>query len=120
MSLAFLADECVDQQIVERLRQDGHHVAYVPEMVPGISDDAVLQGANEKQALLLTADKDFGELIFRQGKMAAGVVLIRLAGLSPTTKAEIVAQAILEHGGALFGSFCVIAPGSLRIRSESI
>jgi hypothetical protein len=41
------ADESVDRQIVERLRQDGHRVTYVAEMEPGISDETVLQRANE-------------------------------------------------------------------------
>ena len=58
MNLTFVADECVDRQIVERLRTAGHEVAYVAEMAPGVSDDEILRDANDKQALLLTADKD--------------------------------------------------------------
>jgi len=61
-----LADEGVDRQIVARLRRDGHNVRYVAEMSPGIPDEAVLDAANRGEALLLTADKDFGELVFRQ------------------------------------------------------
>jgi len=63
----FLADEGVDRQIVDRLRQDGHVVLYVAEMERGISDDVVLDLANREGALLLTADKDFGEMVFRLG-----------------------------------------------------
>ena len=77
-----LIDESVDRQIVEELRRDGHNVAYVAEMDPGISDDAVLSVANNMTALLVTADKDFGELVFRRRQINAGVLLIRLAGLS--------------------------------------
>lgn len=51
----FLADESVDRQIVMRLRQEGHHVAYVAEMEPGIDDEIVLKKAFEKQAVLLKA-----------------------------------------------------------------
>jgi predicted nuclease of predicted toxin-antitoxin system len=64
----FLADECVDRQIVERLRRERHEVLYFVEMEPGISDDEVRNLANLEKSILLTADKDFGELIFRQGK----------------------------------------------------
>ena len=60
-----LADESIDLQIVDRLRQDGHLVHYIAEMEPGISDDVVLDLANQDTAVLLTADKDFGELVFR-------------------------------------------------------
>jgi predicted nuclease of predicted toxin-antitoxin system len=111
----FVANESVDRQIVDRLRQDGHLIWYVAEMQPGISDDAVLDLANEEAALLLTADKDFGELVFRQRRLVHGVVLIRLAGLSPMGKAEVVASAVSEHVGELPHAFAVIARGVVRI-----
>ncbi len=114
----FLADENVDRQIADRLRLMGHNVEYVAEKDAGISDDEVLEMANEKTALLLTADKDFGELVFRQRRVTSGVVLIRLAGLSPTRKAEIVVSAIMKHGTELMHSFSVITPGAVRIRHE--
>ena len=60
-----VADEGVERQIVEQLRQNGHTVIYVAELAPSISDDQVLQQANERQAILVTVDKDFGELVFR-------------------------------------------------------
>ncbi len=85
-----MADENVDRQIVERLRQDGHEVWYVAEMDPGVSDQEVLTFANNEQAVLLTADKDFGELVYRQELVNPGVILLRLAGLSPDVKAELV------------------------------
>jgi predicted nuclease of predicted toxin-antitoxin system len=112
----FLADENVDKHIVERLRNDGHIVLYVIEMEPSISDDEVIQRANQEAALLLTADKDFGELVFRQGRVVYGVVLIRLAGLSPQHKAEVVAIAVQEHADELAQNFTVITPGAVRIR----
>lgn len=82
----FLADEGVDRQIVERLRQTGHQVLYVAEFEPGTSDEAILSQANDLHAPLLTADKDFGELVHRQGLIHAGVILIRLASLSSEVK----------------------------------
>ena len=75
------ADEGVDRPVVERLRQDDHDVMYVAELAPSIPDEEVLREANGRSAVLVTADKDFGELVFRQGAMHSGVVLLRLAGL---------------------------------------
>ena len=112
----FLADESVDRNIVGSLRQNGYSVWYVAEMEPGISDDAVLNLANQEARLLLTADKDFGELVFRQHRLGVGVLLIRLAGLSPTRKAEIVVSTINQHIAELPHGFAVIAPGVFRIR----
>jgi len=93
-----LADEGVDRPIVERLRQSGHQVWYVAEMEPGISDNVILDLANREGAVLLTADKDFGELVFRQGRMTRGIILVRLAGISPVRKAEIVVSALVSLG----------------------
>jgi predicted nuclease of predicted toxin-antitoxin system len=114
----FLADESVDRQIVDRLRQESHVVLYVAEMEPGISDETVLNRANQEEAILLTADKDFGELVFRQDFSTAGVVLIRLAGLSAENKAEIVVSAISEHNSELSQAFAVITPVAVRIRRK--
>ena len=85
-----VADEGVDRPVVERLRQDGHDVVYVAELSPSVADEEVLQQANARRAVLLTADKDFGQLVFRQGLVHSGVVLLRLAGLANATKAVSV------------------------------
>ncbi len=111
-----LADESVDRQTVERLRQEGHEVLYIAEMEPGVTDEVVLATANERGALLLTADKDFGELIFRQRLVSSGVVLVRLAGLPTETRASLVADAVRSHEGELLRAFSVISPGMVRIR----
>jgi predicted nuclease of predicted toxin-antitoxin system len=113
-----LADESVDRQIVERLRQDGHEVLYVAEMEPGIPDDVVLERANEKSALLVTADKDFGELVFRDKRLTTdGVILLRLAGLPAERKAGIISDAFREQGAEFKNHFSVISSGRIRIRS---
>lgn len=67
-------------------------------------------------ALLITADRDFGELVFRLGRIHAGVVLIRLAGLSLEAKASTVSRVFANRGDELLYAFSVISPGSVRIR----
>ena len=114
--MKFLADESVDRQIVDHLRSDGHFVWYIAEMKRGISDDAVLDMANRKKALLLTADKDFGEIVFRQHRFTVGVVLIRLEGLSLTSKVKIVSSTVNKHRKELTHAFAVITAGGIRIR----
>jgi predicted nuclease of predicted toxin-antitoxin system len=116
----FLADEGVDFPVVQRLRSDGHEVLYVAEMDPGISDEKVLAVANERNTLLLTADKDFGELVYRLHRISAGVLLMRLAGLSPASKAELVSSVVRGHGGQLMYTFTVITPGMVRVRPRVI
>ena len=114
--MIFLADECVDQPIAQRLRQDGHEVVCISETEPSTPDDAVLSHANARRAVLITGDKDFGELVFRDGRAAYGVLLVRLAGLSPRTKAAIVSAAVRDRGREMPRAFTVVSPGLIRIR----
>lgn len=78
-----------------------------------------LRWPNTKNALLLTADKDFGELVFRQKRIHAGVVLIRLAGLSAEIKADAVSAAFREHSDGMSKAFTVNSPGFIRIRKAA-
>ena len=101
------------------LRTDCHATVYIAELSPSVTDDQVLDEANARSALLVTADKDFGELVYRLGRIHTGIVLIRLAGLSTSAKADIVSELFRDHAAELTGAFCVIAPGSIRIRQIS-
>jgi predicted nuclease of predicted toxin-antitoxin system len=114
--LKLLADEGVDAAIVARLRSDGHDVVYVAELSPGITDDAVLELANFDERILVTADKDFGDLVFRLRRVAFGILLVRLPGLPSARKADSVAQVIGEHGEEMPGAFTVLSAGLVRIR----
>ena len=61
-----VADEGVDKSIVDTLRSAGFRVTYFAEVGAGTSDADILAAANQTQTLLLTCDKDFGELVYRQ------------------------------------------------------
>lgn len=101
---------------MQALRDEGLEVLYVAEVSPSIADEEVLERANDLGALLMTEDKDFGELVFRQGRLHAGVVLLRLAGLPGATKAGLVAQVFREREAELSRAFSVISAGQVRIR----
>ena len=116
MELSLVADECIDREIVEALRAAGHMVQYVAELAPSISDVEVLRLATEADALLLTADKDFGELVFRQRQLHSGVLLLRLAGQAQPYKAQTAVKVIQEYGDELLGAFSVLEAGRLRVR----
>lgn len=111
-----VVDESVDNLIVDALRRDGHNVLYISEFAPSIDDDTVLDLANQHDALLLTEDKDFGELVFRNKRIHTGIVLIRLSGLSPQAKMHSVSTAFENQGAELRNAFSVISPGRVRIR----
>lgn len=118
--MKFLADENIDYQIVEHLRQEDHSVLYVAELNPGISDTEVLGLANKENAILITSDSDFGELVFRQRRLTSGVIYIRLGNLSSEQKANIIVSAINQHGEEFLNSFVVISSNSIRIRKSIV
>ena len=87
MAVDLVAAENVDAPIVAALRVAGHNVVYVRVLAPGIDVARVLEIANSHDALVLTSDKDFGELVFRQGLIRAGVLLYSLAGIAARSMA---------------------------------
>ena len=93
-------------------------MTYVAEQSPGIDDEGVLQAASEGARVLVTADKDFGELVFRQGRVHNGVVLVRLHGIDAMEKGRMTVAALAEHGSELEQSFAVLEKGRIRIRKR--
>ena len=91
-----------------------------PNSTHGIDDDAVLLKSRSSNAVLVTADKDFGELVFRQRLLHSGVVLIRLAGLEAETKAKLVAAAFEQHADELKLGFAVLSRRALRLRKRRV
>ena len=116
--MKLLADESVDAPIVAQLRQDGHEVASIAEESPGLKDEAVLDRAYRDGIVCLTADKDFGELVYRQRLPHAGVLLLRLTGLSELAKCEIVSRIVTEHTEELANGFSVLTGNDLRMRRD--
>jgi len=111
-----LADEGIDKPIVDALRNNGFDVIYILETNRGADDEVILAMANADKRLLLTQDKDFGELVFRLKNAHYGVILIRLEGYKPALKGEIVLNMLIKHKKELINSFTVIQPNAIRIR----
>ena len=114
--MKFVADESVPQPVISRLRKDGHEILAIIEMEPGISGDKVLSLANQQGVVLLTGDKDFGELVFRDRRYAFVIVLIRLFGMPTREESEIAARVVSEHAEELAQAFTVISAQNVRIR----
>lgn len=113
--LRFLADENFPGLAVSELRKRGHDVVWIVTDAPGISDEEVLARARNENRVLLTFDKDFGELVFRAGKSASsGVVLFRISARSPEYVAETAAR-VLEHRDDWVGHFAVVENTRVRL-----
>jgi predicted nuclease of predicted toxin-antitoxin system len=116
--LKLLANENVPRLVVTRLRERGHDVQWGLEENRGIADPIVLEKAWSDRRVLLTLDKDFGELVFQQGMEAAcGVILIRLLGTkSQSELAQIVVPVLEAHESAWANHFSVIGRRRVRVK----
>ena len=81
--MRWLADECVSAALVKRLRSVDHDVSYVAEIAPALSDRDVVVRAAAGDRLLLTEDKDFGELLVLQQMTVPGLILLRVGSALP-------------------------------------
>lgn len=114
--MRILADENVEGEVVAALRQAGHTVFYIKEISPGVEDTEVLDVTTELSSILLTNDKDFGELIYRDRLISNGVILLRFGKIEIAERIELLLRVIYEHDGAMDRSFTVITATGVRIR----
>lgn len=118
--MQFIADENIAEPIVTALRELQIDVLSISELMPGCSDSEVLSFANKNNSIIITSDKDFGEIIFRQQKIVKGVILLRLHGLSTDEKIKIVKNFFVDHLNSLKETniFVVITENNIRIRKS--
>jgi predicted nuclease of predicted toxin-antitoxin system len=114
--MTILADESVDYRIITFLREQGFTVTAIIDNDASISDLEVLQKANEAKALLITEDKDFGELVFRLKLKHSGILLLRFFSLEVQTKNWKLLEAFKKHGKQLSNNFSTLTEKRLRIR----
>jgi predicted nuclease of predicted toxin-antitoxin system len=119
MQLTFVADESIDKDIVECLRKQ-YDVTFIEGELKGLDDEVILILSRNQNSILLTADKDFGELVFRLNNQHTGIVLCRLHGIPPKQKALLVERVIEKYGAELIDSFTVIQPDNVRIRKRNL
>jgi predicted nuclease of predicted toxin-antitoxin system len=114
--MRFLADENVSRLVIERLRATGLDVISISETKPGIPDTEVLEAADAESCILITEDRDFGELVIRQRLTVRGIILLELDRFSNSTEADLVAEVVSTHADKLLGNMVVIEPGRIRVR----
>lgn len=112
----FLADENIERAVVEFLRSKGVEVFYVAETSPSISDAVILEYAKKNDMIVITNDKDYGEMLYLNKKISSGILLIRSKIETAQAKVELVRIAIEKAGDKLKGHFVVVSEKGLRIR----
>jgi len=103
--------------LVYHLRASGHDVLYMAELAPATSDADVLARADDDGRILLTEDKDFGDLVFRRGGHVPGLVLLRVDPAQHALKRERLDAAVALFGeDGLRGRYMIVEAGCFRSR----
>lgn len=117
--MKFLVDECVGPTVATWLKQNDHDVTSIYDDFPGIDDDSVLQKALLENRILITSDKDFGEMIFKNKKQHCGIVLLRLIDEKPSNKIYVLKKVLQTYSQDLFANFVVATETAVRITKQT-
>ena len=106
--MKFLVDECTGPSVAYQLRDNGHEVFSVYEDARGAEDDIILQKAFEENWVLITNDKDFGDKVFRNGRLHKGVILLRLENERAASKIKVLSRLLEKYIDRLPNAFVVV------------
>jgi predicted nuclease of predicted toxin-antitoxin system len=112
----FLLDECVGLEVQEFLMQKGHDVINAALDYSGSLDPFILEQAVLDDRILITNDKDFGDLIFRDGSSHSGVILLRLSDERSQNKVRCLKYILHELGDEVYGTFVVVTDKRAQIQ----
>lgn len=114
--MRFIVDESTGSAVVVYLRTAGHDVLAVAEALPQADDWDILACAASEMRILVTNDKDFGDLVFRSDQTHHGVVLLRLRDESAANRVRVVKGLLEGYAERLPDHFTVATEAGVRIR----
>ena len=113
----FLANENFPRPSIIFLREHGYDVISIQEIHPGLSDSDVLEKAIERSLIILTFDRDYGELIFRYAiENPPSVIYFRSKGMHPLFVGQVLLNLLKDTKFEIFNAFTVIDANSIRQR----
>jgi len=115
--MKFLLDESADFPLAAYLEQLGHDVtAVVHDYTLSIKDHEVLSIANAEQRIVITNDKDFGELIYHRKLSHSGVIFLRLGDESIPRKIDRLDDVLTHHADDLSDrSYVTVTDKRIRV-----
>ena len=114
--MKFLVDVGVGKKVENWLKENGFDVLSVRDIDSRAKDSQILRWAVDQQRMIITMDKDFGELVYNSGMHHAGVLILRLEDADSDTKVEVTKKILTEYSDKIESHFCVYQDGRLRIR----
>ena len=116
--MRFLVDECTGPAVAQWLVRQHHDVFSVFDEIRGADDREIIRIANEQNRILITNDKDFGELVFREKKPHKGVILLRLEDERAANKIDVLEHLLEKYENSLSGHFSVVTETTVRITGK--
>lgn len=114
--MRFLIDECTGSGVAAWLSEAGHDVFSAFDEARGHSDEELLARAQAEMRIIITNDKDFGEMIFRHGQFHYGVILLRLQNERLASKIIVLDQLLSKYADRIPDAFVVVTENHVRIR----
>jgi len=112
--MRFLVDECTRPVVAAWLRDQNHDVFSVFDEARGMDDNDMIQKALEEHWILITNDKDFGNKVYRDGRLHQGVILLRLKDERSTSKIQVLSRLFETYLDKLQNSFLVVTEKQVR------
>ena len=116
--LRFLVDVGVSKKVEQWLLKNGYNMKAVRDIDTRMDDAKILNIAASENRMVITMDKDFGELVYNSGLAHCGVLLLRLEDAMADEKVVVMEKILTEHSDKLLNNFCVFQNGRLRIKRE--
>ena len=113
--IKFLADVNVEKPLVDYLSKQGYDIKWIPDYNCEMLDEDVLKLANGEKRILITNDKDFGDLIFLQKKLNVGTILFRVKGQKSQEKIKLMKKLLMGYRDKLLNHYIVITKAKIRI-----
>ena len=110
--MKFLVDANLGRKFTNLIKNTGHDAAFINDISRNASDEDILILSDREKRIVISADKDFGELIFKSGKSSEGVILIRIKTSDPKRRFEMVKDSLDKAEG----NFVVVEEGQTRVR----
>ncbi|MBX7055283.1 MAG: DUF5615 family PIN-like protein [Pyrinomonadaceae bacterium] len=116
--MRFLVDECTGPRVAKWLRDEGHEVFSIYDDASGMTDDEVLAKTLSENRILITNDKDFGEMVYRNQLEHQGIIFLRLDDERYANKIEVLRKLLESYADKLNGRFVTVTETKVRIGEE--
>lgn len=114
--LKFLVDVSAGSALEKYLQEKGYDTKAVRDINPRMADEKIIRIAISEERMIITMDKDFGELVYHFSMRHYGVLLLRLEDATGVEKVKVVEEIIGKYSSQISNNFCVFQNGRLRIR----